>query len=350
MGSVKDVEVLKAPKEKEMGIARFVFSDRYSVFDWGAMPDRIENKGAALCLMGAYCFEKAEERGINTHYRGVVTEEGRVVRLDEIEEPTNVMEIDLVRVFHPRRSNGKYDYSVFTPNLINFLLPLEVIYRNALPKGLSVFRRLNAGEITLKDLGLTRYPKPGERLEKPVVDVSTKLEERDRYVTWDEARKLAGLKEEEADEIRETLLRINDLITEIAEKAGMVNEDGKVEFAFDPERRLMVADVIGTPDECRFTYKDFPVGKEILREFYRNTSWYGEVEKAKRDAEAKHVAEWRTLCASQPPRVDKELLEIVSHIYTSAANEVLGRRMFDSPKLDEAVKRYSEWVESARNG
>ena len=55
-----------------MGIGRFHFSDRYSVFDWGEMPDHIEGKGAALCLMGAYCFEHLEEKGVKTHYRGLV--------------------------------------------------------------------------------------------------------------------------------------------------------------------------------------------------------------------------------------------------------------------------------------
>ena len=57
MGSVKDLEVIKKPKRNEMGIGRFHFSDRYSVFDWGRMPDLIEGKGEALCIMGAYCFE-----------------------------------------------------------------------------------------------------------------------------------------------------------------------------------------------------------------------------------------------------------------------------------------------------
>jgi phosphoribosylaminoimidazole-succinocarboxamide synthase len=53
MGSVKDLPILKKQKEKEAGVGRFVFSDRYSVFDWGEMPDLVPNKGAALCLMGA---------------------------------------------------------------------------------------------------------------------------------------------------------------------------------------------------------------------------------------------------------------------------------------------------------
>ena len=49
------------------------------------------------------------------------------------------------------------------------------------------------------------------------------------------------------------LAKVNETINEIAAKAGLVNEDGKIELAFDNQRRLMVIDVVGTLDECRFT-------------------------------------------------------------------------------------------------
>ena len=61
------------------GTGRFLFSDRYSVFDWGEMPDHIDGKGAALCLMGAYCFEQLEKKGVKTHYHGLVDENGKAV-------------------------------------------------------------------------------------------------------------------------------------------------------------------------------------------------------------------------------------------------------------------------------
>lgn len=76
MGSVKDLEIVRKPTPDTMGIGRFHFSDRYSVFDWGEMPDQIEGKGSALCLMGAYCFERLEEKEVKTHYRGLVNESG----------------------------------------------------------------------------------------------------------------------------------------------------------------------------------------------------------------------------------------------------------------------------------
>ncbi|MEM3464754.1 MAG: phosphoribosylaminoimidazolesuccinocarboxamide synthase, partial [Candidatus Bathyarchaeia archaeon] len=163
MGSVKDLEVIKKPTKNKMGVGRFHFSDRYSVFDWGEMPDHIEGKGAALCLMGAYCFERLEEKGIRTHYRGLVDVNGKVVRFDELEKPTNVMEINLVNVYKPKAyvKEGKlcYDYSVYTPKLRNFLIPLEIIYRNGLPEGSSVFKRLEQGLVTLEELGLDHYPR-----------------------------------------------------------------------------------------------------------------------------------------------------------------------------------------------
>ncbi|MEM3174423.1 MAG: phosphoribosylaminoimidazolesuccinocarboxamide synthase, partial [Candidatus Bathyarchaeia archaeon] len=330
MGSVKDLEVIKKPTAETMGIGRFHFSDRYSVFDWGEMPDHIEGKGASLCLMGAYCFERLEEKNIRTHYRGLVNSEGQVVHFDELEEPTNIMEINLVNVYRPRAyvENGKlkYDYSIYTPRLRNYLLPLEIIYRNGLPEGSSVFKRLEQGLITLKDLGLDHMPKPGERLSKPIFDVSTKLEEGDRYVSWEEARRIAGLTEQDVEEIKNVLLKVDETITDVAERAGLVNEDGKIELAFDPERRLMVVDVVGTLDECRFTYKGIHVSKEVARIYYRRTEWAKEVEEAKREARERGVENWKTLVKTVPPKLEPRLKALISQMYMAAANEITGRK------------------------
>jgi len=347
MGSVKDLEVIKKPKRNEMGIGRFHFSDRYSVFDWGRMPDLIEGKGEALCIMGAYCFEKLEDRGIKTHYRGLVLPDGRLVRTEDLEFPVNVMEFYLVNVYRPkvRSEAGKltYDYSVYTPNLTNFLIPLEIIYRNSLPEESSVFKRLKMG-LKPEDLGLDHYPKPGEKLKKPILDVSTKLEEKDRYITWEEAKKLVNLTDEEVEEIREKTLAIDELITEIASKAGLENEDGKVEFAFDPNRELMVVDVVGTLDECRFTYNGLHVSKEIARIYYRKTEWYKDVEKAKRKAESCGIENWRNLCKSQPPRLDPQLKKLISNLYKAVANEFTGLNLFEVPKLNVILKEYRDYL------
>lgn len=350
MGSVKDLEIIEKPTAEKMGVGRFHFSDRYSVFDWGEMPDYIDKKGEALCLMGAYCFEWIESKGVETHYRGLVDKDGRVVTFEELKAPTNIMEVNLVNVIRPetRDVKGKivYDYSCYTPDLKNCLIPLEVIYRNGLPKGSSVFKRLQQGKVTPKDLGLDHYPRPGERFAKPIFDVSTKLEETDRYVTWEEAERIAGLTIEESAEVRRLLSKVNDSISSIASQAGLVNEDGKIELAFNTERRLMVVDVVGTLDECRFTCGGMHVSKEVARQFYRKTSWYSDVEEAKKTAEAQGVKDWKALCKSQPPTLDTKLKNVISGMYMAAANELTGQKLFDTAQLTEVIKEYRELGES----
>jgi len=348
MGSVKDLEVIKKPTRQAMGIGRFVFSDRYSVFDWGEMPDRIEGKGAALCLMGAYCFEQLEKKGVKTHYRGLVDSDGEVVKFSELKQPSSIMEVNLVNVYKPQTSviNGKivHDYSIYTPKLKNCLIPLEIIYRNGLPEGASVFKRLEQAKITLKDLGLDHYPKPGEQLAKPIFDVSTKLEETDRYITWQEAQKIAGLTDEELADVKAVLLKADETITKVASKAGLKNEDGKIELAFDEERKLMIVDVVGTLDECRFTYSGVHVSKEVARQFYKKTRWYNDLEQAKKAAETKGIQDWKALCKSQPPKLDPQLKAIISEMYMAAANEMTNRKLFDAPKLSEVIAKYKQYM------
>jgi phosphoribosylaminoimidazole-succinocarboxamide synthase len=347
MGSVKDLEIVKKPTKDKMGVGRFHFSDRYSVFDWGEMPDLIDGKGAALCMMGAYCFEKLEEKNVKTHYRGLVDKSGKVVRFDGLKEPSSVMEINLVNVYKPEahveHGRLKYDYGVYTSDLRNFLVPLEIIYRNGLPEGSSVFKRLEQGSVTVRDLGLDHYPQAGERLKKPIFDVSTKLEEGDRYVSWAEAQRIAGLTIKELAEVKRLLLCVDETITEIAARAGLVNEDGKIELAFDPQRRLMVVDVVGTLDECRFTYDGLHVSKEIVRQYYRKTDWFRDVEEAKKKAEKEGAEDWKKLVKTQPPKLNPKLKNITSQMYMTTANELTEKRMFNVPKLAEIIKEYMKY-------
>jgi phosphoribosylaminoimidazole-succinocarboxamide synthase len=346
LGSVKDLEIIRKPTPESMGVGRFHFSDRYSVFDWGEMPDHIESKGSALCMMAAYCFEKLQEQSVQTHYKGVVAQDGKTVTFKETTQPSSIMEVCLVNVYKPevREEGGKltYDYSAYTPKLRNCLIPLEIIYRNGLPEGSSVFKRLEQGKMTFQDLGLDHYPKPRERFAKPIFDVSTKLEQTDRYLTWEEARTVASLSNIEIIAVKAVLAKVNDTITEMACHAKLDNEDGKIELAFDQNRTLMVVDVVGTLDECRFTYEGFHVSKEIARQFYKKTSWYQDVEAAKKEAESKGVKDWKSLCKSQPPKLDPQLKMFISQMYKAAANELTNRALFDVPPLAKIIADYRE--------
>lgn len=332
MGSVKDLQILVSPSPKQPGRGVFIFSDRYSVFDWGEMPDHIAHKGQALCLIGAYFFEKAEALGIPTHYRGLV-KEGRTYKLTELTEPVNAMEVVLFSVIHPRVAEGRYDYSDYGPHLRNFLLPLEVIFRNALPPGSSVFKRLQQGTLTLDELGLASPPQPGQELHPPLLDVSTKLERSDRYLSWAEAQQIAGLTDQELAELRSASLRLNEVITAEAGRLNLVHEDGKAEFALDGRRQLVVVDVIGTPDECRFTMDGVPVSKEVARVFYRATPWFAELDAAKK---ADPIG-WKSTLRTTPPPLPPHLAQLISSLYQAFCNELTGRNWFSCPTLRETV-------------
>ena len=133
---------------------------------------------------------------IKTHYLGVV-EDGQVKKLNDVKDTVDTMHVKLVQVIKPKIENNIYDYSQFKNLTGNFLIPLEVIYRNSLPAGSSIFKRLKNGSLSLNETGLEKMPEPNDILENPILDSSTKLEVIDRYLSWEEAQQIAALNDTE---------------------------------------------------------------------------------------------------------------------------------------------------------
>ncbi|OHD72444.1 MAG: phosphoribosylaminoimidazolesuccinocarboxamide synthase [Spirochaetes bacterium RBG_16_49_21] len=346
MGSVKDLKIIQEPTGINSGVGFFSFSDRYSVFDWGEMPDHIAGKGKALCIIGAYFFEKLLEAGIDSHYRGLVGNDGVIRQIKDMKEAPDIMAVSLYRVIRPIEKNGSYDYSEYRGTSVNFLIPLEVIYRNRLPEGSSVLKRLAEGSVSLADLGLTNMPGPGDVLEWPILDVSTKLEATDRYLPWSEAKAISGLADTNFNNMEKLTERINTIITSEVERIGLVNEDGKMEFAIDNSGNVVVVDVLGTPDECRFTYNGIHVSKELARVFYRETDWYRDLESAKK----KNRLAWKSLVASNPPHLPDQLSGLISSIYQAVANELTGMHWFRVRPLSEIMKDIQYELAKSKQG
>ena len=342
MGSVKDLKILEEPTRKQSGRGRFVFSDRYSVFDWGEMPDQIEHKGSAITLLGAYFFEKLEDMGIPTHYLGLV-EDDQVKKISHVKSPVDSMEVTMLRVIKPEVKGDRYNYSPYQGEKGGFLIPLEVIYRNSLPSGSSVFKRLETGEAKPEDLGLQGMPVPNQKMDPPLLDVSTKLEVTDRYITWDEARAISGLNQTEISDLKKLANTINELITREFSQIGLVNEDGKIEVGFDQQRRLMLVDVLGTLDECRFTFEGLPVSKEILRVYYRDTPWHRATEEAK----SKDRQRWKEVCPVSPEPLPPRLKKLVSQIYCACTNEITQKEWFkDTPPIKEVMSEIKGYLKN----
>ena len=346
MGSVKDLKIILEAKGDYLGKGFFNFSDRFSVFDWGEMPNQVPFKGAALALMGAKSFELLESVGINSHYNGLV-ENNYVRRMDELKSPSNVMSVELTRVIKPIYANGVYDYSYFKQNqgkLDNYLIPLECIYRNGLPKGSSIFKKLESGKLSLSELGFKTMPKEGDMLPKPLYDFSTKLEESgDRMIkNKDELFAVSGLTEEEFSGLEKKIKLANELITKQCDKAGLINWDGKFEF-MKYLGKIRFVDVLGTPDECRFSVGKVQVSKEVIRQWYKKIQpeWALSIDKYKE----KFNLEWKEAMIKDclmPVPLPNTFLRLVSEMYASCANEYCEKKFFDVPKLSEVINELKE--------
>jgi len=333
LGSVKDLKVIKEPKRDKLGIGIFSFSDRYSIFDWGEMPDHIPDKGKSLCILSAFFFERLEEDGIKTHYNGLVYKD-KVYRLDELDLPVNKMKIKLVRVIRPKfePNMGLYDYSVFNSIEGNYLIPFEFIYRNKIVSESSFFKRFMEGDIDLNEDDI----KINERLNKPILDISTKLEESDRYLRWQEAKDLVKL---DIKEIKNLVLSVVKVIDREVSAVDIENVDGKLELAYTEEKDLMVVDTVGTLDECRFVYDKMNLSKEAIRSYYAKTDWKKEIDRAKKEAREKNIEDWRGLCRLKPERLDLVFKDIISDMYKSATNKIIKRKIFDVPDLKDVIRR-----------
>ncbi|WP_257298173.1 phosphoribosylaminoimidazolesuccinocarboxamide synthase [Haloarchaeobius sp. FL176] len=333
MTSVKEFRIEEPATADELGRGAFVFTDDYSVFDWGKMPDTIANKGASLCSMGAFNFELLEDEGIPTHYRGVVRN-GDTLPLREADQPPWEMAIDLTQVPDLPHEGRNYDYDAFHAEAgSNYLVPLEIVFRNRVPVGSSLRDRTDP---VMHGLDFDEWPDEAVDLDEPIVEFSTKFEESDRYLSHAEADNIAG--RADIDALERTAREVNRVVTEQAERGGLTHEDGKIEcLYFDGEIR--VADVVGTFDENRFSYEGTQISKEVIRQYHKRTQpdWVAAVTEAKEHAKTEDVADWKSLCEVQPEPLDDEILAVASELYTAGANAYTGLELFDAPPLDSAI-------------
>ncbi len=350
MTSVKEFRVAAPATPEALGRGRFRFTDAYSVFDWGRMPDPIPRKGASLCTMGAYNFELLADAGVPTHYRGVVDPaalasgadpEDAVVPLAEADGAPVEMAIELTQVpdLAYLGADAGYDYEAFhAAGGENYLVPLEVVFRNTVPVGSSLRGRMEPADV---GLDLDAWPDEAVDLPEPIVEFSTKYEQQDRYLTPTEADRIAGVAD--VDALADLARSVNRVVTDRAAATGFVHEDGKIECLY-VDGELRVADVVGTFDENRFSYGGQQVSKEVVRQWYKRNDpeWVAAVADAKEAVADRDVADWRGLCADDPIALPDDVLETVSAMYAAGTNAYTGGDWFDVPAVDGAVDAVRE--------
>ena len=372
IGSVKQLVITQAPAEERAGEGNFLFTDNYSIFDWGAMPDQLPEKGNVLALMSAYNFELLERAGIATHYRGLVIED-KIVNYDQARNMLSQhtteraaqslgmaaqslgmaaqslgMAITVVSKPPLVWTGTEYDYHRYLAAAgANYLIPLEIVYRFSVPVGASLRMRYDPRELGLNYSG---WPNESVALPQPRVELFTKLEGIDRFVDRAEALRISGLGESALARMEEITLAAGKLLAAQAEAQGLTIADGKLEFA-SCNGRLIVCDLLGTPDENRFHFKggtepwnDAPVSKELLRQHYvqHDPLWVEEVKRAKnawgnRPEERHRALEWQQRCSRAPAPLPSRLRALYAEVYRAVANRYLDRQWFSARSLTELL-------------
>lgn len=310
LNSTKNLKVVEPPTAAKEGVGVFEYTDHYTVFHYGRMPDQIPGKGEATCRMAVFNFTMLEAAGVPTHFRRFIA--------------PNRIEFDLARVADPAAGP-------LMPATGNYLIPVQVLFRNELPPGSSVHRRLAAGALTPADIGLSGVPTVGEKLPRPLIEYATMLNDINRFVGEAEARRLAGLSGEQFKTMRDTTTTVNQVLTGHAHELGLSHCDGKVEYLVSSDARLVVADSPGTPDESRLMFNAVHCGKQVLRDWYVANDLQVPVNRLITQRVPR--SQW-----PRPTPLPSDFLPVMSDLYRALSETWIGERLWDAPDLKTATQ------------
>ncbi len=375
-GSVK--RVYSSPDQAET--LWFEFTDDYSVFDWGKMPDTIAQKGRALALMGAYFFERLSKQefwqnlssssylqsfdqtwlkerwnhdvfqnlsksGAPTHFKSLTQASAPVTDFKAAAsrpEPV-LMEVLKADVFRPEPRNITGNTIYFYNNDLTAcrrLIPLEIVFRFGMPAGSSLIERLEKEPSYVNTLGLTEHPKPNAFFAHPVIELYTKLEPKDRLLSYQEAALMAGLNSKTFEDMIELATDIALGLFVIFAERSIELWDGKVEMIL-ADGMPVLADSIG-PDELRLIHKGCHLSKEMIRQIYRGSIWETTIKEAQTRAKILPNKGWKQICKEDLGAAPEPLApadkQIVDSLYGVIANHVIGEAVFaNHPSLDQYV-------------
>jgi phosphoribosylaminoimidazole-succinocarboxamide synthase len=308
--STKNLEVIEPPTAAREGVGVFEYTDNFTVFHYGRMPDLIPGKGEAICRMAVFNFMMLEAAGVPTHFRRFIA-------------PSRI-EFDLARV-------PGLDAGAPTLGARNYLVPVQVLFRNELPQGSSVHHRLAVGTLTPSDLGLRDVPAVGEELGHPLIEYATILDETNRFIGASEAQRLAGLSDEQFQEMQDTTVKVNEVITGHASELGLSHCDGKVEYLVSGDARIVVADSPGTPDESRLMFNGVHCGKQVIRNWYVAQGLEVPVQRLIADGIPRR--QW-----PKPAPLPPGFMPVMSDMYRSLSEAWTGERVWNAPDLQAATQ------------
>jgi phosphoribosylaminoimidazole-succinocarboxamide synthase len=269
-GKVKDVY--------DIGHAQllFVFTDRVSAYD-AVLPSTIPKKGEVLAKLAAFWFNN-----LNTPHHMV-----------RVEDPNRMV----VRKLK--------------------MIPVEAVVRGYLYG--SLYERLMRGEISLPV-----EPVLAAKLTEPYFDPTTKSEVKDEPVTVEQIEEEGWLDSQQLEAVRDKTVEIYNKMSGRAEKAGFLLADLKLEFGFDKQENIILADSIG-PDEFRLWPKaEYSPGKtqesydkQPIRDWLGKVGYKKTLDQARKDGRP----------TPRPPDLPADLIQETSRRYIIAYERLTGLKL-----------------------
>ena len=152
-----------------------------------------------------------------------------------------------------------------------------------------------------------------QKFPEPIFCASTKAEigEHDIYITFDEAKKIAGANVME--KLRDISLKVYKKCAQYALSCGIIIADTKFEFGIDSDGELVLGDEVLTPDSSRFwSVNDYTVGvsqksfdKQYLRDWLTENGFAGVV---------------------PPPELPKEVCDKTAEKYIGAYKAIVEKK------------------------
>ena len=184
---------VKSVYQHEPGLVVIEYFDKVTAGN-GEKVDFPSGKGELCCTISSILFQKLEEKGILTHYKGLITKHRMLCT-----------QVDIV--------------------------PIEVIVRN-----------LAAGSIVRQ----TTFNE-GKLFSKPLVEFHLKDDSKNDPLLTPDRMKLMGY---DPETFIDTALKINTVLIKIFHQIDLDLVDFKIEFGYDAEGNLILADEL-SPDSCR---------------------------------------------------------------------------------------------------
>jgi phosphoribosylaminoimidazole-succinocarboxamide synthase len=269
-GKVKDIYELDNEK------LLFVFTDRVSAYDV-VLPSTIPRKGEVLCKLAAYWF-------------------------DYLKIPHHMVRVENANRMVVRRLK---------------MIPVECVVRGYLYG--SLYERFVKGEVNLPV-----KPVNASKLPEPYFDPTTKSDVKDEPVTVDQIVDEGWLDVEEINALKDSSISIYKKMSDRADKAGFILADLKLEFGFDDESNIVLADSIG-PDEFRLWPKEnYSPGKnqesydkQLIRDWLSKTGYKKILDEARKAGQP----------TPRPPDLPKDLIDETSKRYVIAYERLTGLKL-----------------------